>query len=47
MTLKPEGTEEEGVLQLARGTKFLWEFIFVDWRFFVFLQELIFAIKTD
>ena len=47
MTLKPEGTEEEGVLQLARGTKCLWEFIFVDWRFFVFLQELIFAIKTD
>ena len=28
-------------------TQFLQEFIFADWRFFVFLRELIFAIRTD
>ena len=32
---------------LPRGTKFLREFIFADWRFFCVLRELIFAIRTD
>ena len=29
------------------GMKFLWEFIFADWRIFCVLRELIFAIRTD
>ena len=32
---------------VLRGTEFLREFNFADWRFFVFLRELIFAIGRD
>ena len=31
----------------VHGMKFLWEFIFADWRIFCVLRELIFAIRTD
>ena len=35
------------VLDIPCGTKFLREFVFADWRFFVFCGNNIFAIRTD
>ena len=37
----------EACIGIPCGTKFLWEFIFVDEGFFGVLQERIFAIRTD